>query len=276
MIAAATALALLHPPAKAETIYVEGFNDDGDGVRYGTLGRGTFSDSDSFGDAYREQSFVIGDAAPKIVVPARRAGCLWDDDFGPAEWSAAAKAMWDAPVEWAIDGKAGANIIFNDSDLILEPCNVVMVSRIQSQGHTVTVVDAFFEPNPTGIDLLVMSSDAAMVDYDFPVPFVSSNWPIFSDFLYLTSDTLLDASDSRSLEVTDPSHPIAAGRVPFRARRRTGRSADFHCSRHPGRQRSRLRHSLRFPPWWRWNKGANCWAAGFAVGEVAGSSPARL
>ena len=149
MNAAATALALLHAPARAEAICVEAFNDDGDGVRYSTLGRGTFSDS--FGDAYWEHSFIIGDVAPKIVAPARRVGFVWDDDFGPAEWSADAQAVWDASVDWTLDGKVGANIAFAVGDLIHKPSDAVMVSRMQSQGHTVTIVNGFSEPNPAGL-----------------------------------------------------------------------------------------------------------------------------
>ena len=214
MNAAATALALLHAPARAEAICVEAFNDDGDGVRYSTLGRGTFSDS--FGDAYWEHSFIIGDVAPKIVAPARTVGFRWKDSFSAIEWSADVEAVWDASVDWLLDGKAGANILFVDADFP-EPSDAVMVSRMQSQGHTVTV-DNSFEPNPAGLDLLVISSNADKsplsvlnVDYNYPVPVLNmSSWG-YSDIYYLTSDTLFDASDSRSLEVTDPSHPIAAG-----------------------------------------------------------------
>ena len=212
ILAAATALATLHPPAspaKAETIYVEGFNDDGDGVRYGTLGWDTFSDS--FGDVFWEHSFIVGDAAPKIVAPARRVGFLWEDDFGPAEWSADAQDMWDVAIDWALDGKAGANIVFAGRDLILEPSDAVMVLHMRSQGHTVTVVDASFEPNPAGLDLLVISSELFPIDYDYPVPIVSTASGGYADDLYLTSDEFTEATDSRSLEVTDPSHPIAAG-----------------------------------------------------------------
>ncbi len=204
----------LSAAAQAQLPFVEGFNTDGDGVRYTVGGRGmnlTLPD----GPSYWEHNFNVGEVGVINRAPARWAALLWSHEIDPAQWTSDALGVFDGTVNWAAEGRA-SNLITYMSPPPTTASDLFIQERLIAAGHNVQglALDAPL-PNAAGTRLVLISSPT---DPAPPTKFNKFAAPLITwqssglDDLGLTGIGAAVPVDAGQVKITTPAHPAAGGK----------------------------------------------------------------
>jgi hypothetical protein len=197
-----------------EVIYVEGFNDDGEGTRYTIHGRGVDENiAGQAGPGYWEHSFNVSVVGIPAIAPARRVIYTWNHNITPGAVTPEALELFDSTVTWLTKGKANARILFSPPPS--GSGDEILVQRLQAQGH---VIEEDFGdlPAASSIDLVIHSSNGSVDPNRFTfyaAPLLTYNGPDHDD--ELTSSIGLSGSvfDPGAVTIAAPDHPVAGGKT---------------------------------------------------------------
>ncbi|MDZ4782097.1 MAG: PEP-CTERM sorting domain-containing protein [Planctomycetia bacterium] len=203
--------------ARAQLPYAEGFNTDGDGVRYTVGGRGTdFIFDAGGGPSYWEHNFNVGDVGVINKAPARWASLLWTHDIDTTQWTDDALDVFDATVNWASQGRA-TNLVTYMTPPPTTAADLFVRDRLVAAGHTVEgiALDAFPLPTAANARLILHASPT---DVTPPTKFNAYAVPVITwnssglDDMGLTSIGAQVPVTNGQVKITDPTHPAAGGK----------------------------------------------------------------
>ncbi|TWU28704.1 hypothetical protein [Bythopirellula polymerisocia] len=220
----------------AQPTYFEGFDDDGDGVRYNLDGRYFIRFP---GLLFTTVPFEVP-GVPIIAgwdtgdllsdgtgAPARRATYFAEHQTGDitpglgGSGNFLTDAGWDlttAAVQWAANSTGNLNILYGVDELFPTAFDLELEARLTSVGHTVTKVrhEDLDSSTAGSFDLIFLnSSNAPPTTFDpgfgsLAVPIVTG---LFHEAvaLNLGDDRGDNTNGTTSLDIVDGSHPLAAG-----------------------------------------------------------------
>lgn len=181
------------------TVFLETFSTDGDGVRYDMFGRGSDTSPDAWEHTFaaaQSTTFPIGPGgtftidSPRIAIP-------WHSTLDSA--ADASLPIIDEALSWATGGGSGLNVSFLVKDgptsTNLDPGDAILFSRLTNDlSHTVTLFDAAtVTPDAVAASDLLLISDSLNLSEIYKsisvreatVPVVNYN-PALGDDLLLT------------------------------------------------------------------------------------------
>jgi hypothetical protein len=212
----ALVIGLFAPALCAQLIYQESFETDGAGTRYTVEGKGFVADSGAGGPAFWTHNFEVTKAGKVVgipaVSPARRAIFLWNHGLNPAAVTPDAFKLVDATINWLLNGKKSAKILF--SPPAVGDGDIALVERLTAAGHTVTDDDTGSPvPAVTAVDLVIQSSSGVPT----PTRFNGYGAPLLSFNASNHDDELTSSIGSTStfnpgdVTIKAPTHAAATG-----------------------------------------------------------------
>jgi len=196
----------------SQLLAVEDFNTDGDGSRYQVSGRGLNAGAPG-GPAYWAHNFDVPYVGLPPAAPARRAAVLWHHNLPYEAASEDALSVIDATIQWLLNNKPNANILFSPG--VTGTGDQVLVDRLWALGHTVT--DDWGELPPAGsVDLVVQSSSGTIDEgrfANYPVPLLSYNGATHDDEGLSSAGTVNTGMDPNPVQVQKTGHPATGGKT---------------------------------------------------------------
>ncbi|TWU28705.1 hypothetical protein [Bythopirellula polymerisocia] len=223
--------------AQPTTIFLEDFNDDGDGTRYNLEGR-------YFADLNRLFTTVPGSVDGKPIIaawetgdllfdgtgaPARRAtyfiesqtGDIVPNDPSGTYLTANGWNLTYAAIEWAADSTDPLDITFvvegYFSGFFLRSFDEAFFNRLSAAGHNVTVqTHAAAAPASGSTDLVILAS-SRVSPASFDAAYKTLDIPVLTALFHNSADLGLadirgeNANGQTMIEIVDDLHPLAAG-----------------------------------------------------------------
>ena len=200
------------------TIFLENFSTDGDGVRYTMFGRGSDTSPDAWEHTFalaQSSTFPLG-AGGDVTLAAPRIAIPWQSTVSnPTE---NAIPFFDAALGWATTGdNLNVSFLVNDgpSEATLAPGDATVFGQLESLGHSVNLFDVSTISNDVldTTDLLVVSDSANAGNAyrsvnlrNVPVPVINYSTALADDLLLSTS-----GGSVRELSAVSIANPMSSG-----------------------------------------------------------------
>ncbi len=210
-------------PARAQLLFQESFETDGEGTRYVTEGAEVFEvprikselgNQDQLGPIYwarKSKTSIVGVPGP---TPARRALMYWHHTIDPSVVTPDLLALFDSTVKWLVNNKVGAKVMFAPS--VNGVGDEVLRDRLMAKGYTVTDDDQSVDmPAVPVVDLIIQSSSGGNVSrfVSYKVPMLTYNGPGHDDELVSTIGSTYTDLDIGNVTIAAPAHPAAGGKT---------------------------------------------------------------
>ncbi len=214
--------------ARAQLIYTEDFNTEGEGTRYTVDGRGFVPKNGQVvpvpaGTSYWTRNADVVAKGEVVGVPfpapARRAIMLFNHGLDPAFLTDDGKKLIDSTIKWLTDGKQKLVVMFSVPAGAESVGDQYLISRLTEQGHTVIGDDVAGFPvlaniiTSQKVDLIINSSTGGD-----PIRLANASVPLLcfasdlSGDMLLATRALVDTTfDPGDVKIEAAAHPIAAG-----------------------------------------------------------------
>jgi hypothetical protein len=207
---------LLAPTQAAQVIvYQERFEDDGEGTRWISIGRGVSEDPAS-GPAFWGLNY--GPEAPsfvgvRAVAPARRSAMAWHHSIPADAISTNFLDVFQCVADWMSAGRPKV-VLFSPPPA--GPGDEALKARLEAAGYTI-VNDDTSTPAPEAATIgLVIQSSSGVPDptrfTSYPAPLLSYNASNHDDELTSTIGTTAQIFPG-VVQMTTPAHPASCGRT---------------------------------------------------------------
>src|SRR6266511_3822498 len=197
-------------------LYQERFENDGEGTRWVTEGRGALDPQPppaGFpGPSFWELNFNVSFVGVRANAPERRAALTWHHTIPRAEVSAQFLQLFDALVDWLTSNRVSRTVLFHPA--IAGEGDEVLADRLRDRGFTV-LIDSGTDPtpDPATVALVIHSSNGTPDPVRwtiYPAPLLSYNAGNHDDELISSIGQTAD-SDLGPVTITAPTHPAAGG-----------------------------------------------------------------
>lgn len=195
-------------------VYQEGFETDGEGVRYVTQGRGKLDPQPPpagfAGPSFWELNYNVSFVGVRAVAPAKRAAMVWQHTLTAAAVTENALKLVDATAAWLASGRTSKKVLFSPpragtgDDLI--------IARLVAAGFTVVDDDTSAPPPDPATIAFAIHSSSGVPD---PTRFTTYQAPLLSYNAGNHDDELISSigatvtTDLGPVTVSAPGHPIA-------------------------------------------------------------------
>lgn len=204
------------PTLGQNVLYQEGFNDDGDGTRYFTEGRGFGFFPD--GPGMWEHNFLSDEIGLATTASAKRAAILSSTELSDFTFTDEHLEVWDALVDWMVDGKENANVLWIPG-FSADSASDFLSFRMDEQGYITDEHDGTADlPDPSEVDLVIHSGGGPVTP---PTKFVGYEVPLITFNAGNHDDTLIASIGAVNLvdppEITvveeNKDHPVLGGKT---------------------------------------------------------------
>lgn len=203
----------------AELLYQEDFNTDGEKAqppRYTSVGREVYekerqvselSLTDQSGPVFWGHNFEVSYVGVPAPTPARRAALAWDGVIAAEEVSADFWTLFDATMDWLLQGKRNAKVVFSPNGSTA----TALVDHLTAAGHTVADDDETASEASLGADLVIKLTGGNPSRFSIAtVPLLCFSALDHDDQL-LSSIGSVVTFEAGPMKIVTPGHPAAGG-----------------------------------------------------------------
>jgi hypothetical protein len=209
--------------SKAQVLFQESFETEGEGTRYVTEGSDAYEvpriiselgNADQTGPIYwarKSKVSIVGVPGP---TPARRAIMYWHHTIDASLVTPEFLALFESTVKWLVNNKAKATVMFSPAPA--GTGDEVLRDHLMAKGHIVIDDDvAIALPVTPVVDLIIQSSSGGNPSrfVSYKVPLLTYNGPGHDDELVTTIGATQTDLDIGDVTIAATTHAAAGGKT---------------------------------------------------------------